>query len=263
MEIVCEIRDRWNNEDGEYSDPSFRGHRESGWKLQPNIVRLQLDEVEMQLRDSFQRMAVQLMSEREPKDEWSWYFIMQHYGAPTRLLDWTDGALIALLFAVTPQRPGAVAPPRDAEVWMLSPWWLNKQVVGLDTILSPGWTEVNRYLPSLFSETKPPRLPVAIDPPHIARRIGVQRGHFTVFGTDPDGLAAVAAKGRMKNRLVNIVIKKENIDRIRLDLGTAGIGETTVFPDLEGLSRELIRFWTEEWDYVPPPQRTRRTQRRK
>src|SRR5205823_6884379 len=126
LTLVTEIRDEWTEEDEVYFDPWFRGHRDSKWALQPNIFRHELQEYETELRMAFRRMGVQLLAEREPADEWSWYFLMQHYRAPTRLLDWSDGALIGLFFALAPQSPGSDeddAP--DAAVWMLDPWWLN------------------------------------------------------------------------------------------------------------------------------------------
>jgi hypothetical protein len=47
-------------------------------------------------------------------------------------LDWTEGALIALYFAVRHN-----AGDEDAAVWMLNPYKLNKPLIGKDWVTPP------------------------------------------------------------------------------------------------------------------------------
>lgn len=247
---VVSIRNQWTRAVGKYFDPWFRGHRDAEWPLIPTLYRHDLAADEQDIRQGFRRLGIQFVSEYQP-DEWGWYFLMQHFAAPTRLLDWTDGALIALLFAVAPVNPAVSEVTSDAAVWMLDPWWLNLQVLDLDTIVLPESGLADEYLCKVVDEMphRSPELPIAIAPAHIARRIAAQRSRFTIFGTAADGLERVGA-GR-GSRLAKIVVERLAIRAIRNDLTTLGITETTVFPDLEGVSRELIRSYREPWEIRP------------
>ena len=79
-----------------------------------------------EMRVEFRRRGAQLITERQPVDKWEWYFLMQHHQAPTRLLDWSDAALVGLYFAVSPRCKGDEQ-SADAVVYMLDPWWLNEK----------------------------------------------------------------------------------------------------------------------------------------
>jgi hypothetical protein len=239
VRIVATLRDAWCSKttyakEAEYFDPWFRGQQNPKWLLQPNIFRLGLENEEDEIRAEFKRRAAQFMTELAPQDEWGWYFLMQHYGAPTRLLDWTDSALIALFFAVNSNSPERIEPTTDAVVWALDPWWLNAVVFQREIpILLPGWDDSSRYLSAPYvHRSDPPTLPAAIDPPFIARRVAVQHSHFTIFGTDPNGLNQLEETPGC--RLVQIRLPKGKIDHIRLDLATCGIVDTTDYPDLTG-----------------------------
>ena len=52
---------------------------------------------------------------RDHTDEW--LFLAHHVGLPTRLLDWTEGLLVALYFSLKESRPA---------IWMLDPVELNR-----------------------------------------------------------------------------------------------------------------------------------------
>jgi hypothetical protein len=250
VDAVCRGRDEWI-EGSNYFDPWFRGQTNESWDLTPNIFRYELQNEEDEIRAEFQRRGPQLLTEPPPNDFWGWYFLMQHYGAPTRLLDWTDSALVALFFALNSPDKN----PQDVEdsvVWMLDPWWLNKRVLGDQSILLPSFKEAGEYLAEPYdrlnsdAETRiKPRDPAALDPPFIARRVAAQRSHFTIFGNDKDGLTRLG--GESGSRLRKIVLAKEGAARMRADLGTLGITDTTIYPDLRALSDELIRYRMGGW----------------
>jgi hypothetical protein len=229
-------------DEDQYEPPWFRGAGSEDFPLIPGIYRTQSGRSELaddETRNEFMRRAIPLVSERRPSDDWEWYFLMQHYRAPTRLLDWTDSALIALYFAL-----GSVSvdEPRPAKpiVWVLNPFTLN-QKSNMTTPADVKWEEVKPYLPAPYSYKKLPKYPIAIDPPLAAQRLLVQHSHFTIHGHDMRGIDQMQQEVGLARDLRKIIIddRTQGVDYWRWHLGLLGITETTIFPDLEGLAREL------------------------
>lgn len=198
--------------------------------------------------------AASLTAER-PQNSWEWYFAMRHSGAPTRLLHWTEGALIALYFAVRDGRDHS----DDAAVWILEPWKLNEFVAGEKEVIAPGADESffaggnspdsERYkdwLPARYKErgALKKELPVAIYPTHFARRISSQRSCFTIHGSAINGFDLLPEQAR--KYLVKIIIPSARVREIARTLSVCGIDEVTIFPDVDGLGRYLTEIQREE-----------------
>jgi hypothetical protein len=171
---------------------------------------------------------------------------MQHYGAPTRLLDWTDSPLVALFFALHKHGGG-----RDPVVWVLDPWWLNKKLrKGVDGPLEADWIEASAYLHELedaFTYQNPVEVqgPAAIEPPHVDRRVSAQKSRFVIFGKTKDLSKTRAAKeSQSKCRLAKIAISQDSIGPMSEELENAGLSVSFIFPDLEGLCAKLCDRWS-------------------
>jgi hypothetical protein len=240
---VSGIRRAWRDEF--WVQPWFRGQRNVDWSLLPNMWRQGQDFdlfTEYEFRDEFQRRGVQLaVGQRLPTNSWEWYFTIQHYRGRTRLLDWTDAALTALYFAISDGDLDA-----DAVVWVLDPFWLNRQHVKRDSVLLPSWEEALPYLPELYDpDAKLPEKPAAIDPPHVTARFSAQHSRFTIHGSSAMDLRELA--GLADSRLIAITINRLAAIEIRRDLNMCGLVETSIYPDLEGLARELSQVYATEW----------------
>jgi hypothetical protein len=274
MNEVSLHRERWRVE--EDKELWFRGEsREYRSPLRPELYRPRQDtssgddlplkpisdllRIENNLHEDFQRCAVQLSDEKKEDEDWEWdsYFLMQHHGGPTRLLDWSDGALMALHFALRNKRSDS----DDAHVYVLEPYRLIERIEALPDIevLKQNWKayvekhpsyELSEdewdysYLPADeddLAELYVPAPPLVLDFPHITRRVAAQRSRFIVFGTDPDWLAVEFRKP--DSCIEEITINSNSRHRIRQQLRDSGITESVIYPDLDGLDREMKQLW--------------------
>jgi len=218
------------------SDPFwFRGHASVEWKLTPLALRFKLRsdrEKALGLIADFKRVAeIKLPRPPAPEKELMWVQIARHFGLPTRLLDWTESATVALFFACG--RSG-----RDGLVFALSPIDLNrlsfpKKPKVLDANLDKD--EIERYLRLGGAKNPTGRNPIAINPVWNSDRLMLQQGVFTLHGSrfDLDGDAV--------STLVALPILREHKSTLRLELQRVGINEMTLFPELEHACRHIIR----------------------
>ena len=254
---VSKFTDIWFQNEPTWG-PWFRGEANANWRLLPKLYRdpqpkRELQTLDDEFRQEFIVRAPNLSPER-PENSWEWYFLMQHSGAPTRLLDWTESALIALYFAVR-NRPALEKQRNDAAVYILEPWKLNEYVVGVKEVIAPGAQsglsdeDGRRYAAWLPDRYVSPagigkQLPAAIYPTHFHRRIGSQRSCFTIHGSSRDGFDELPIQARPY--LQKIVIPHSKTREIESRLAVAGIDELTIFPDLDGLGRWLAMILRDE-----------------
>ena len=221
----------------------YRGVGEIGWEYSSNEA--------VDMRAEFARRAKPFINQKLPYSIGEYLHLMQHYGFPTRLLDWTEGALIALYFSVR-------IPKKDKTpcVWMLNPSWLNyvndvtikNEETGEDKslVLYTDYNAVEEFPADLvikecyLNEHKLADLPVAIFPPYIDPRIVAQKSVFTIHGRLINGFDVLCKKyPEAQVCQLRISGEEKRIKEIIAGLNRLGMTETTIFPDLEGLTREI------------------------
>lgn len=222
----------------------YRGQPDSRWNLSPGIHRPPYSKVsEHRYRHDFRLRALPFLGEAttHPASEWDWYFLMQHHGIPTRLLDWSESALVALYFAV-----GRPPDETDGAVWVLMPRAVNRELARVGDFI-PIYSDqiVAPYLGQMWDESQiGPEHPIAIDPPYNSRRLAAQRGKFTVHGSSQKNLDAYP---ELNGNLHRIDIPRAAKARLRRQLFAAGITESVLFPGLDGLSREIRDAYATLW----------------
>lgn len=230
----------------------YRGVNRSDYGLIPSIARSQkikkesdVDELEKQIATSFLQRSPPFI-DRELHGPWKAMFFMQHYGIPTRLLDWSESPFVSLYFALANvSRNKRSKPDADVALWMCDPVLWNRTALSHITfkggILNDTSEEVKAYSPEMNVEQKATQ-PVMIYGVHNSPRIVAQRGVFALFGKSMKGMEKVFEEGDFPEKaLVKIVISKEKIDDLMQSLFQKGFSESTIYPDLFGLSLEIRR----------------------
>jgi hypothetical protein len=232
----------------------YRGAGLSSHALVPSLYRhpkiassSELLALETQLLTRFRERAQPMVGRQLPEDKLEMLFLMQHHGMPTRLLDWSENAFIALFFALsTAERDAAGEAIGQSCVWVLKPVSWNKTVqahitysgepfsVG-DSRLTNGYVEVGDGA-ALMEK------PVAVYGVHNSPRIVSQRGVFTLFGSSTASMESHYELGAFpQDSMIKIEVRGRYQSALFKELTDAGVMDSTVYPDLDGLARELKR----------------------
>lgn len=182
--------------------------------------------------------------------EWELLFIAQHHGLPTRLLDWTYSPLVAAHFATLDPRPRG-----DRVVWQLD-WRRMHERFGLKPLafLVEDLVEEleRRGIGSLgeFFERAADSAPFAcmLEPPAMDHRITVQSAAFTITSDTSRPFDAFLAEHDLTAAMRGIVIPAGAVDLIRDQLDICAIDERRLFPDLDGVAREVRRYYASSAD---------------
>jgi hypothetical protein len=209
----------------------FRGHACADWSLVPSVHRYYDSRGERNLIGRFMIAAPTRYRDCPAVgDRGSWICLMQHFGLPTRLLDWTSSLVTALYFAIAHDpRPGPAA------IWSLLPLLLNKELQGNDTLFTVHHKPPEPYLHAAFSGGAGPDNVVAVYGEDVDLRMSIQEGAFTIHGDDTplEGRLAV------QKCMAKFVIPEHTKPIFDDDLRMMGIRRSMLFPDLANLALDL------------------------
>ena len=242
----------------------FRGHARVHGELTPRIFRIQYEnvrksrpDVELSLIEAFKRGAPVLEpSMPKQEDHIAWLFLMQHHGAPTRILDWTKSALIALYFVVSEHQL------EDGELWAMYPIALNEHS-GFHGIPLPNHPILHYFTLEARSDPKKliklieklglpeiPTHPLAVEPPMNFPRMVAQLSTFTMHPVPKPGNSIPELLPDEKH-LVRYIIPSASKEKLRRDLAALGVTHGTLFPDLDSLAIDII-YEHQVVAYSPP-----------
>jgi len=234
----------------------FRGHPKTYNNLTPRIFRgIYKDENYLKFRPDYEISAMERFKQVAPSlysnvpgrdNDLEWLILMQHHGAPTRLLDWTENILVALYFVVK------CSPKDDGEIWALYPYELNKLSNIPGTPLSK-----NPYLQYLVKEAyyrenaksgllkslklkNIPKYPIAFNPTLNFLRMIVQSSTFTIHPIPKKGNQIQDLLEGKKKLLAHYIIPVENKQDLLKNLHSLEIKHFRLFPNLDSLSQDII-----------------------
>ncbi len=199
----------------------YRGQNNIDWELVPSFLRLKDsgELAEKSLFDIFVQNSSTLINNQI--NTFDWMFIMQHYGIPTRLLDWTENPLVALYFAVETDSK------EDGALWILKPKMLNKKALGFSTI--PMY-EDDSVIEHMKGRSQYRKRPAAILASRNNSRIQIQEGVFTIHINNDENIDSDS-----KDYLLKIRIPAESKKLISSQLKLLGINKFRLFPELSNI----------------------------
>ena len=178
-----------------------------------------------------------------------WLALMQHYGSPTRLLDFTYSPYVAAYFAFEKAEEYV-----SVAVWAINVIWFRKKLKEISRLIDERYEEYRKSrernlknFDLIFRRSEPIKLMLPINPFRLNERLAYQRGIFLCPGDIRDSfvenLKVYGNKHEMRQNIIKFVIptlrsNKNTKNAINI-LDSMNISQTTLFPGLDGFARSF------------------------
>lgn len=234
----------------------FRGQPNAKDKLTTTLERVRkrfdlrwcdLDHLELAMIRNFKRQAHRYV-ENVPEDEntLEWLALMRHYGAPTRLMDWTYSFFVALFFAIQ-QSDEACA------VWAINMDRLRNSAESLldnvnlrRLLLRDPHLKSREFFDLVFRRKPSVNLVYSANPERLNERLAVQQGVFlapaNISKPFLENLAAMSSTKLFDVdcvRKITIDASVQSKKEILRHLQRMNITTTSLFPGLAGFAESL------------------------
>jgi FRG domain len=243
----------------EYKNWAFRGQSDAAWPLYSALSRYIIDHgihrqawtiQEKRIVRIFKRKA-HLFLDHVPDetDAFQWLALMQHHGAPTRLLDFTWSPFVAAFFALE-------RATKDAAVWAIFTPAIVRAPLKFDLKKRKSVTppELSLRNPGAYEDffvgNEVPFVTYG-EPFVMNKRLIAQSGTFVVPGVlDQPVEEVLAGYPELDRTVAKFVLKTQSLrDEAMLALYSMNITNATLFPDLDGLAKSMAYELEYNWTY--------------
>lgn len=232
----------------------FRGQRNSAWLLETTLERLirrlngNLKEHASIVEGSLLREFIRRFhhySDYVPRenDELEWFALMQHHGAPTRLLDWTMSIYVASYFALEQAES-------ECAVWAIDQNWLHDRcrkhgVQGLIKAPDESKPRIERILTEKYRSFDelfggPKRSVAPANPFRLNQRLTVQKGLFLCPGDISTSFMSNLFNFAPDHKCVQKIVLPKRLHAEFIErLSYMNVDRATLFPGLDGFASSL------------------------
>jgi hypothetical protein len=158
----------------------WRGLPRTNFRLTPKVFRTGDNYVaEHNMILKFQaRARTRHLSCPRDDDYPAWLSLAQHYGLPTRLLDWTASVLVAAYFACEKD------PESAGTIWTLNPAAANQELHGVFGVLIASHEKAKELIDdAIDGRLHGTGLSAAMMPSEVDHRMLLQQAAFTIHGS--------------------------------------------------------------------------------
>ena len=251
----------------------YRGISNADYSLIPSIYRTYKNgsilhhiylenNSERSIMQQFMTEAAAFISSLSVDDRFLWVEYAQHFGTPTRLLDWTLNPLVALYFACICHNDYSQKIP-DGKVYCLNDSIYKKISFGTGKNQINDSTIKEEAAKMIWDNENTFPYPIVFRPYYFDKRMSAQSSCFMVWGSERKPLNELidelerSGKGSAKRRIQAnegiMLISYENTaltsytipgaQRLKIlrELDSIGINRSTLFPGLDGIGAAIER----------------------